>query len=113
MRGRVNLYLQVVSRDGKGVAVKSMHRQRTQHTKKEKKFQVSSFKFQAIPVLYDYALRPHFCLARLCRTISYSTTPAATETFSEGTLPSMGMETTKSHLRRTRSCNPLPSAPRT
>src|SRR5713101_906286 len=54
----------------------------------------------------------HFCFARRWRTISYITTPAATETFKEGTLPSMGMETRKSHLRRTRSCSPLPSAPR-
>src|SRR5712692_8227731 len=54
----------------------------------------------------------HFCFARRWRTISYMTTPAATETFKEGTLPSMGMETRKSHLRRTRSCSPLPSAPR-
>src|SRR5690348_790338 len=53
------------------------------------------------------------CFARRWRATSYITTPAATETLSDGTLPAIGMETRKSHLRRTRSCRPLPSAPRT
>src|SRR5581483_1277753 len=52
-------------------------------------------------------------LARLCRTISKSTTPAATDTFSDETLPSIVIETRKSHFLRTRSCTPLPSAPST
>src|SRR4030081_2988461 len=50
---------------------------------------------------------------RRWRTISYSTTAAATETFSDGTLPSIGIETRKSHFLFTRSCRPLPSAPST
>ncbi len=39
-------------------------------------------------------------------------TPAATDTFSDGTLPSIGMETRKSHFLATRSWTPLPSDPR-
>src|SRR5271168_910251 len=50
---------------------------------------------------------------RLCRTISYITTAPATDTFSEDTFPSIGIETRKSHFFLTRSCRPLPSAPRT
>src|ERR1700683_2338793 len=50
---------------------------------------------------------------RRCRTISYITTAPATDTFSEGTFPSIGIETRKSHFFFTRSCSPLPSAPRT
>src|SRR5262249_49018543 len=50
---------------------------------------------------------------RRCRATSYIITPPATETFREGTLPIMGIETTKSHFRRTKSCNPAPSAPST
>ena len=34
------------------------------------------------------------------RTISYNMTPAATDTFSDGTFPSMGIETRKSHFLR-------------
>ena len=54
---------------------------------------------------------PGFCAARRWRATSYITTAPATETFSEGTWPSMGMETRKSQRLRTRSCSPLPSAP--
>src|SRR5215470_2583895 len=54
----------------------------------------------------------HRELARLCRTISYKTTPAATETFKDGTFPSIGIETRKSHFLITRSCKPFPSAPK-
>src|SRR5258708_591442 len=50
---------------------------------------------------------------RRWRTTSNNTIPAATDTFSDGTLPSIGMETRKSQCLRTRSCNPLPSAPST
>src|SRR5215467_13638473 len=50
---------------------------------------------------------------RRCRATSYITMAAATETFNDGTLPSMGMETRKSHFLRTCSCNPRPSAPST
>src|SRR5580704_3696765 len=57
--------------------------------------------------LHDFLDAPN----RLCRTISYNTTPAATDTFSEGTFPSIGIETRKSQCLRTRSCTPLPSAP--
>ena len=46
---------------------------------------------------------PHPHCIRRWRTISYNTTPAATETFSDGTFPSMGIETTKSHFFNTRS----------
>ena len=49
----------------------------------------------------------------LCRTISYSMTPAATETFRDDILPSMGMDTRKSHFFFTKSWTPLPSAPST
>ena len=38
---------------------------------------------------------------------------AATETFNEGTLPNIGIDTRKSHFLRTRSWTPLPSAPST
>ncbi len=58
----------------------------------------------------------HFVSAALIlrwRTISYSMTPAATDTFSDGTFPSMGMETRKSHFLATRSWTPLPSDPST
>ena len=47
------------------------------------------------------------------RTISYNMTPAATDTFSDGTFPSMGIETRKSHFFATRSWTPLPSEPNT
>src|SRR5256885_237882 len=44
------------------------------------------------------------CLCRRCflrwRASSYITMPPATDTFRDGTRPSMGIETTKSHLRR-------------
>src|SRR6267378_5302511 len=48
-----------------------------------------------------------------CRTASNKTTPAATETFSDFTGPTVGNDTTKSHRFRVSSCNPLPSPPRT
>src|SRR5271166_5792283 len=56
---------------------------------------------------------PHADFFPRWRTTSYNITPAATETFSDGTLPSIGIETRKSHFRATRSWRPLPSAPRT
>ena len=48
----------------------------------------------------------HFAFAAFVlrwRTISYNMTPAATDTFSDGTFPSMGIETRKSHFLATRS----------
>src|ERR1700723_3715628 len=59
--------------------------------------------------LHDFLDAP----SRLCRTTSYNTTPAATDTFSDGTFPSIGIETRKSQCLRTKSCIPLPSAPST
>ena len=55
-------------------------------------------------------MRLHFAFAALIlrwRTISYNMTPAATDTFSDGTFPSMGMETRKSHFLRHQIVNAL------
>src|SRR5579864_1716609 len=102
----VHLKVQIVARDREGFAIERRARQNTttedteeaqwlqEHTKLHLWLDASS-------------------AARRWRTISYKTTAAATETFREGTLPSMGMETRKSHFRLTRSCRPLPSPPRT
>src|SRR3954452_6735588 len=85
-----------------------------------KSFQFPVSSFQKRPardgnacVGQDYFVLRTSAFVRRWRASSYITMPPATETFSEGTLPSIGIETTKSHLRRTRSCNPFPSAPRT
>src|SRR5581483_2609403 len=58
-------------------------------------------------------LWPLDCSCRRCRTTSYSTTPAATDTFNDGTFPNIGIETRKSHFFFTKSWTPLPSAPST
>ena len=47
------------------------------------------------------------------RRASKSSTAAATETFSEPTLPASGIETVASHVRRTSGRTPFPSAPKT
>src|SRR5947207_15576503 len=62
--------------------------------------------------IQDFASSVPLCLGGGCclrwRASSYITMPPATETFNDVTRPSIGIETTKSHLRRTRSCNPFP-----
>src|SRR5262249_13931341 len=48
-----------------------------------------------------------------CRRASYSSTAAATLTFSDSTRPSCGIETSRSHDLRTSGRSPFPSAPKT
>ena len=50
---------------------------------------------------------------RRCLAISASTTPAATEAFSDSVGPAIGMDTTASQFSRTRRDNPFPSEPTT
>src|SRR5271167_4766994 len=106
---RVDLNLQVVIGEGEGLAVqrKAIHHRGTEDTEDTQAL-VNGLHFGG---LHFASGEP--CLARRCRTISNNTTAAATETFSDGTLPSIGMETTKSHFLLTRSCSPLPSPPST
>src|ERR1700722_10250169 len=105
--------IQVVMGNSEGFAIESkcVHHRGTEDTEKRKTQKQLHF----LPE--DACL---FCappcaatLLRRCRTISYITTAPATETFSDGTFPSIGIETRKSHFLFTRSCSPLPSAPRT
>src|SRR5579863_591831 len=103
----LDLKVEIVIRDREGFPIQreSADRRGTQQTQEAQWLQ---------PRLYFGEL--HFSSderrpARRCLTISYKTTAAATETFSDGTFPSIGIETRKSHLRFTRSCRPLPSPP--
>src|SRR5581483_2030424 len=103
----INFYLQIVMREGKSLAI-----QGKQPRRKKKKAAINKYAEKLHPVdRFEFCLVP--ALARRCLAISYSTTPAATETLSDGTEPSIGMETRKSQFLRTCSCRPLPSAPRT
>ena len=97
---RLNLQAQIVVGEAKRLAVERAGRRRT------KKQQTQEGETE-LHFLLDAP-----CACR-CRTISYKTTAAATETLSDGTLPSIGIETRKSHFRFTRSCSPLPSPPST
>src|SRR6185437_14889375 len=56
---------------------------------------------------------PQWDYLRRWRATSYITTAPATDTLSEGTLPSIGIFTRKSHFFRICSCRPCPSAPST
>src|SRR6185503_1918485 len=88
--------VQIILGESESVAVQSASPQRTEHHKRDAS---------------KLHLHPDFF--RRCFTISNSNKPAATETFSDGTCPSIGIETRKSHFLLTRSCSPLPSAPST
>src|ERR1039458_1717917 len=105
----LDLNIQIVISEGECLAVerKTIHHRGTEHTEKTQAL-INGLHFGEL----HFASEEPF-LARLCRTISNRTTAAATETFSDGTLPSIGIETRKSHFLFTRSCNPLPSPPRT
>src|ERR1700730_3274960 len=101
---RVDLNIEIVVGERKGLAVEGEsvpHRD----TEGQEEAKVHDSKIHFSP--------EELSRARLCLTISYSTTAAATETFRDDTLPSMGIETRKSHFLFTKSCRPLPSAPRT
>src|ERR1700693_2893269 len=106
---RFDLDVQIVTGEGKCLAVqrKTVHRRGAEHAEKSQAL-VGGLH---LPELHFEPEEPF--LARRCRTISNKTTAAATETFSDGTLPNIGIETRKSHLRFTRSWSPLPSPPRT
>src|SRR5580692_3602115 len=97
---RLQANLQIIFRNREGLAIQSPRRggntaQDTDATN--------------IKQLHDFLDAP----CRLCRTTSYSTTPAATDTFNEGTSPSIGIDTRKSQCLLTSSWTPLPSAPST
>src|SRR5580658_7185762 len=121
---RLDLNVEVVVGDAECLAVerKTIHHRGTEDTENAKnppnRFHFAGFVAE-LHFVSNFILHPlHLACwdatrARRCRTISYSTTAAATETFSDGTFPSIGIETRKSHFRFTRSCRPLPSPPRT
>src|ERR1700722_1946887 len=106
---RLDLHIEIVIGEAERLTVQreAIQRGGTEGTQKTEK---PDGRLQGAGFHFDSA-EP--CFARLCLTISYRTTAAATETFSDGTLPSMGIETRKSHFLFTRSCSPLPSPPRT
>src|SRR5436305_14984170 len=106
MLAGVDRKIQTVARDGEGLAVE---RGAMQNTTAEDTEEAQGLQEQTDLHLWLDASSA----TRRWRTISYKTTAAATETFRDGTLPSIGIETRKSHLRLTRSCRPLPSPPST
>src|SRR5215472_3880628 len=100
----VGLHFELIVRNGEGFPVNGKREGPGQHTEQQ----------SGSPRLHREDLDlSAFCPARRWRATSYITTAPATETFSDGTCPSIGIDTRKSQRLRTRSCSPLPSAPST
>src|SRR5215469_6060331 len=104
----VNQQVQIVVRERKCLTIQCETANRTTEETENTEGLGKSLQNWELHFLFDAT-----SLMRRCLTISYKTTAAATETFREGTLPSIGIDTRKSHLRFTRSCRPLPSPPST
>src|SRR5271169_661106 len=104
MRRTIDLNVQLIVSDGKRFAIKCPYRRGQCEAEKKRREETRHRTGAAVSLP---------CATRRWRATSYITIAPATETFSEGTRPYIGIETRKSQRFRTRSCKPFPSAPKT